>query len=221
MATPYAFEPVCTPPPNMHQPRSFLPLQVQPLHWSINALYNTIPFSGSMDSYDYFSATTNLPSKSYAPHYTQPQPQQPQYFQPPVTQEINLFDVNAFAALSPSSVGSLTITPSLSPSTIPLPTDTPENPYMRPSHPIPPPPLHLKPPPPVHKRPCLRLIVASDVVANKKSRNLRRNSFLHPNDAVVNARTAPWRFPLFPLLFQGSSVPLLQSPLNLLTLTYP
>lgn len=95
-----------------------------------------------MDPYDCFSATTNLPSKSYAhaPHYIQPQPQQPQYIQPPATQEINLYDVNAFAALSPSSVGSLTITPSLSPSTILLPTDTPENPYMRPSHPIPPPP---------------------------------------------------------------------------------
>lgn len=98
-----------------------------------------------MDPYDCFSETTNLPSKSsYAPHYIQPQPQQPQYTQPPPTQEINLFDVNAFAALSPSSVGSLTITPSLSPSTILLTTDALENPYKRPSHPVPPPPTQFE-----------------------------------------------------------------------------
>lgn len=139
MSTPYAYESVCTPPYNMPEPRSLLPRQVQPLHWSINALYNTIPFSGSMDPYDYFSATTNFPPKSCPPHHTQLQPQ-PQYFQPPATQDINLFDVNAFAALSPSSVGSLTITPSVSASTIPLPADTPENPYMLPPHPIPLPP---------------------------------------------------------------------------------
>lgn len=145
MPTPYAFESVRTPMCNMHKPRSFLPWQVQPLHWPINALYNTIPFEGSMDPYDCFSETTNLPSKSsYAPHYIQPQPQQPQYTQPPPTQEINLFDVNAFAALSPSSVGSLTITPSLSPSTILLTTDALENPYKRPSHPVPPPPTQFE-----------------------------------------------------------------------------
>lgn len=144
MATPYAYEPVCT-PHNMREPRSFPPLQVQPLHWSINALYNIAPFPGPMDSYDYLSATTNFPSKSCAPHYTQSQPQ-PQYCQPPATQDVNLFDVNAFAALSPSSVGSHTITPSFSPSTIPLPTDTFENVYMRQSHPIPPPPASFEGP---------------------------------------------------------------------------
>ena len=124
--------------PVQHARTSLIPpLQVQPLHWSINALYNTIPFSAPMDlSYEYFSTTSDLPSKSYPPHHTQPQPQ-PQSYQPPATQEINLFDVNAFAALSPSSVGSFSITPSLSPGTIPLPADTPENVYMYTSHHIP------------------------------------------------------------------------------------
>jgi hypothetical protein len=125
----------------MHEPRSFLPRQVQPLHWSVNALYNTTPFEGPMDPYDYVPAMTNLPSKSsYIPHYTQVQPQHTQYFQPQATQDVNLFDVNAFAALSPSSVGSFSITPSLSPRAILLPTDTPENTYARPSHQIPLPP---------------------------------------------------------------------------------
>src|SRR5258706_4289325 len=79
-------------------------------------------------------------------------------------------------------------------------------------------PLHLKPPPLVHSLRCLRAIVASDVVANKKSRNPRRSSFLHPSGAVVNTRTAPWHFPPFPLC-QGASAPFLRPPLNLLTRT--
>ena len=76
--------------------------------------------------------------------------------------------------------------------------------------------LHLKTPPLVHSRRCLRPIVASDVVANKKSRIPRRTSFLHPSGAVVNTRTAPWHFRPFPLC-QGSSAP---PPLNLSTPTY-
>jgi hypothetical protein len=99
-----------------------------------------------MEPYDYFSATGNFPSKPHAPHYTQPQPQ---YFQPPPTQEMSPFDVNAFAALSPSSVGSFTITPSLSPTTVPLPTtESPENAYIHPSYPILPPPTSFEGPAP-------------------------------------------------------------------------
>jgi hypothetical protein len=97
-----------------------------------------------MDSYNYFSATGNFPSKSFDLHHIQPQVQ---YFQPPATQEMNPFDVNAFAALSPSSVGSLTITPSLISSTVPLPTESPENAYMRLSRPSLPPPTPSEGPP--------------------------------------------------------------------------
>lgn len=78
-------------------------------------------------------------------------------------------------------------------------------------------PLNLKPLPLIHRRRCLR-IVPSDAVA-KRSKNTRRSSFLHPSDAVMNTRTAPWHFPLFPLC-QGSSAPSLRPPLNPLTPTY-
>ena len=177
----------------MHEPRSFLPPQVQPLHWSINALYNTTPFEDSMDPYDYFSATTNLPSKSYAPRYTQPQPQPPQYFQPPANQEVNPFDVNAFAALSPSSVGSLTITPSLSPSAILLPTDAPENLYTRPSHPIPPPPTPFEGPTP---RPQVALPATNRGTRRRRQQEMedpaeeflpapKRRRCDHPNSSVA------------------------------------
>jgi hypothetical protein len=163
MATPYAYEPVCTPPYDMHHPRSFLPCQVQPLDWSTNALYDTIPFLGPMDPpYDYF---TNFPPKSYPPPHTQPPPQ-PQYFQPPAIQE---FDVNAFAALSPSSVGSLTITPSLSPGTIPLPGDTPENVYAHTSHHIPLPPTQFEGPAP-RPQPALPAAVPASRTTKRRRR---------------------------------------------------
>jgi len=167
---------------NMHEPRSSLPRQVQPLHWSFNPLYNTTPFELSMDPYDYYSAATNHPSKSYAPHHTQPQPQpqqHPQYFQPPATQEINLFDVNAFAALSPSSVGSLTITPSLSPSAILLPADAPENPYIRPSHPVPPPSIPFEVPTP-HPQGAL-------AATNRGVRRRRRQEMDEPAEEFLPA----------------------------------
>ena len=132
-------------------------------------------------SYDYFSATTNFPSKPYPPHHMRPQPQ-PQYFQPPAIQE---FDVNAFAALSPSSVGSLNITPSLSPGTIPLPADTPENVYVHTPHHVPLPPTLFEGPTSRPQAPLPAMVPAS--------RGTRRRRRQEDEDPAEELPPAPKR----------------------------